>query len=200
MPYAETLRRAYHYWFGNLYSPDQFPGDKAEIWFKQSDATDDHIRRTFGPQLKPIADTDWPLFGMTREERVGLVIFLDQFPRNMFRDSAEAFAYDPAAHRVTTALGENNYSEYFPIEQVFLLLPLEHSERLADQERSVRLMTELAEKVPPENDFYPRALDAAIKHRDLILRFGRFPHRNAVLGRASTPDEIAFAAEHGRGY
>ena len=200
MSYTDILRQAYQYWFGELSGPAQFPADKAEIWFKQSDATDTHIREKFGSQLKAVASADWPLSEMSRQERVGLVIFLDQFPRNIFRDSAEAFAYDPVARRIATALSVNNFSEYFPVEQVFLLLPFEHSESIADQERGVRLITDLAAKMPPENGFYSAALDAAIKHRDLILRFGRFPHRNVVLGRTSTPEEIAFAKEHGRGY
>lgn len=200
VPSPDILRQAYDYWFGELSAPDHFPADKAEIWFKQSDVTDTHIKEKFGPQLNAIANANWPMPEMARQERVGLVIFLDQFPRNIFRDSADAFAYDPVARRVATALSGNNFSEYFPVEQLFLLLPFEHSESLADQEQAVELMTALAEKAPPENTFYPIALDAAIKHRDLIRRFGRFPHRNAVLGRTSTAEEIAFAKEHGRGY
>lgn len=198
--YAGILSQAYQFWFGDLATPDHFPADRSEVWFKQSDDTDSYIRNTFGSQLDFVARERWPLAAMTRQERVGLVVYLDQFPRNIFRDSGRAFEYDSIARRVATALGGNNFSEYFMVEQVFLILPFEHSEQIADQERAVTLMTGLAAKAPPEQGFYRLALDAALKHRELILRFGRFPHRNGVLGRVSTAEEIAFAREHGRGY
>jgi uncharacterized protein (DUF924 family) len=168
------------------------------MWFERSDATDNYIRGTFGPDLDRVATTTWPLVDLTREEAVGLVIFLDQFPRNIFRESPAAFAYDSRAREIAAALLENNQTGYHPCELVFLALPFEHSEALADQDRCVRLMEELVAANP--NPFYASALDFARKHRDLILRFRRFPHRNAVLQRKSTPEEEAFLKEHGRGY
>jgi uncharacterized protein (DUF924 family) len=194
------LREAYDYWIGPLPGPDYFPEDRAKIWFEPSDATDDHIRRKFGPHLDAVATADWPLHELTREEAVGLVIFLDQFPRNMFRRSPAAFAYDSRAREIAGALLERNQAGYHPCELVFLGLPFEHSEALADQDRSVRLMEEIEAATAGGNEFYASALDFADKHRELILRFRRFPHRNAVLQRQSTPEEAAFLKEHGRGY
>jgi len=194
------LREAHDYWIGPLPDGDYFPQGRAKIWFERSDATDDHIREKFGPHLDEVATTDWPLEKLTREEGVGLVIFLDQFPRNIFRESPAAFAYDSRAREIAGALLERNPDGYHPCERMFLGLPLVHSEALADQDRAVSLATEIVAAMPAPNPFYGISLDAARKHRDIIRRFHRFPHRNAVLGRRSTPAEEAFMREHGRGY
>jgi uncharacterized protein (DUF924 family) len=194
------LREAYDYWIGALADQDSFPADRAKIWFERSDATDDQIRQEFGPHLDKVATFDWPLADLVREEAVGLVMFLDQFPRNIFRESPAAFAYDSRAREIAGALLERNQAGYHPCELVFLGLPFEHSEALADQDRCVRLMEEIVAARPGGNEFYASALDYARKHRDIILRFHRFPHRNAVLERKSTPEEEAFLKEHGRGY
>jgi uncharacterized protein (DUF924 family) len=119
------------------------------------------------------------------EQALATVIVLDQFPRNMFRGSPRAFAADPLALGVAReAVARGIDTRVGPIERrVFFYLPFEHSEDLADQNRSVELMRTLGD---PEFDKYADA------HRVIIERFGRFPHRNAVLGRISTPEEIAF--------
>lgn len=196
----DVLRKAHDYWFGPLSGPDRFPEERAKIWFERSDATDDHIRREFGPYLDEVATADWQLEELTREERVGLVIFLDQFPRNVFRESPAAFAYDSRAREVAGMLLERNQAGYHPCELVFMALPFEHSEALADQDRAVRVLEGLVAAMPGGNEFYAGALDFARKHRDLIRRFHRFPHRNAVLGRQSTSEEAAFLKDYGRGY
>lgn len=118
----------------------------------------------------------------TAEGALALLILLDQFPRNMYRDTAHAFATDPLARsfaRRAVAAGYDQAVE--PAMRAFFHLPYEHSETLGDQEEGVRLMAGDAEQVK-----------WAILHRDIIQRFGRFPHRNAALGRNTTPDEQAF--------
>jgi uncharacterized protein (DUF924 family) len=198
--FRNDLRQVHEYWFGTLSEPERFPLNRAAIWFERSDATDSYIRETFGPKLDPIATADWHVADLDREEGVGLVVFLDQFPRNIFRDSPAAFAYDSRAREIAGALLERNQYDYHPVERVFLALPFEHSEALADQDRAVRLMEDLVAALPDADGFYSDALDYARKHRDIVLLFHRFPHRNAVLGRRSTPEEEAFLKEHGRGY
>ncbi len=124
---------------------------------------------------------------------LALVILLDQVPRNVFRDSPEAFASDAAARAVTRhALDEGLDRELSQVERLFLYLPLEHSEDLADQELSCRLIGALDED--------PGWLDYALKHREIIARFGRFPHRNAILGRCSTAEEEAFLRQPGSSF
>jgi uncharacterized protein (DUF924 family) len=121
------------------------------------------------------------------------VILLDQFPRNMFRGTAEAFASDAKAREIANlALESGHDHDLAQEERLFLYLPLEHSEELADQERCVELMRALDET--------PLWHDYAVRHRDIIARFGRFPHRNAVLGRDSTAEECEFLMQPGSSF
>jgi uncharacterized protein (DUF924 family) len=127
------------------------------------------------------------------------IILWDQFPRNAFRETPRSFAYDPRALAVTRrALAARTHLGLHPCEATFLYLPLEHSEVLADQDECVRLFTDLRARVGPDlRDFAEQTLNYAIRHREIIARFGRFPHRNAVLGRTSTVEETVFLREPG---
>ena len=197
----DILVDAHHYWCGHLPSKDHFPAEKATIWFERSDATDAEIFALFGPFLDEVAAWDWQLDTLDRSEAIGLVIMLDQFPRNLFRENGRAFAYDAIARRHARGLVERGVEHFALIERCFLYLPFEHSEESSDQDLSVQLYEALLTEAPAaQKDTYRNYLDFAVKHRDLVRRFGRFPHRNAVLGRASTPEETAFLTENGRGY
>jgi uncharacterized protein (DUF924 family) len=131
---------------------------------------------------------------------VALVVVLDQLSRNLHRGSAEAFAADARARAlVYQGLAHGDDQVLRPIERLFFYMPLEHSEALEDQERCVALFRELALAVAaaPDADAkqvaqFESFIDFAVRHRDIIARFGRFPHRNAVLGRASTDEELEF--------
>ena len=121
------------------------------------------------------------------DDALAAIILFDQFPRNMFREDARAFASDSLARAITKEALDRGYDQETAKERRhFFYLPLEHSEDLEDQDRSVALFEKLGSA---------EYLDYAVKHRDVIVRFGRFPHRNAVLGRASTEEEIAFGLE-----
>jgi uncharacterized protein (DUF924 family) len=195
------LRDVHAYWLGALSGPDDLPRDKMDMWFKQSDATDETIRARFGRYIAPAAEAPFDIAALSREEAVGLVILLDQFPRNIFRAGGQAFAYDSRAREIATALLGLGPRRYYTIERVFIGLPFEHSESIDDQDYSLLICAELAVSAAPAFKEYCReTLDFATRHRDLIRKFGRFPHRNALLGRESTPEEAAFLAEHGRGY
>jgi len=196
----KILGEVYRYWFGSLSGPDDFPKEKSEIWFKQSDSTDSFIRDSFGAAIPEAANAEWNLGELAREEQIALVILLDQFPRNIFRTSGEAFAYDAKARDLARRLIDGRH-RFHRVERSFLFLPFEHSEEAADQDLSVLLFAEDAVSAPESWTKTSRIyLDYATRHRDLISKFGRFPHRNAVLGRPSTPEEEAFLKEHGRGY
>ncbi|WP_338089144.1 DUF924 family protein [Nannocystis pusilla] len=132
-------------------------------------------------------------WGAAPRGALALVILLDQFPRNMFRGTPEAFASDAKAREVANAALDAGHEHALTQEErLFLYLPLEHSEELADQERCVELMRALDET--------PMWLDYAVRHRDVIARFGRFPHRNAVLGRESTAEECEFLMQPGSSF
>ena len=122
-------------------------------------------------------------FGTSARDSLAAVILFDQFPRNMFRGHADQFSTDHLALQIARSAVERGFDEALSVdERAFLYLPFEHSEALADQERSVLLFTALG------SDLF---LDYAKKHRDIIRQYGRFPHRNEMLGRAPRPDEIA---------
>jgi uncharacterized protein (DUF924 family) len=194
-----VLGEIHRYWFGELRSPTDLPEDRKEMWFKQSDATDAHIKEHFTGHIAEAALLDWDVEALSREEQAGLVVLLDQFPRNSFRNSPEAYAYDPKARSIAGRLIDGGMERFALIERMFLAIPFEHSETIADQDYSVWLMAGIAVAAKAAFPEYARwALDSFIVHRDFIRRFGRFPHRNAALGRASTEEEAVFLAAMGR--
>jgi uncharacterized protein (DUF924 family) len=153
-------------------------------WFTKDDGFDAAIRARFLDVYEAAAAGRLVPWEATPEGALALVIVLDQLPRNMFRNSARAFAADPQARAVADrALTRGFDRQVTADERGFFYLPFTHSEALADQERCIALYRALGN---PEN------LKYADIHADIIRRFGRFPHRNAVLGRATTPDEQAF--------
>lgn len=197
----KILNDVHDFWFGPLAGPFDYPKDKAQLWFKKSSETDDTIRATFGVHIAEAAKAEWDLKALAREEQVGLVVLLDQFPRNVFRDSGDAFGCDAKARAIARRLVERDRERFFMIERAFLCLPFEHSEDVADQDYSVFLAAEAALAAPEAlKEPFRNFLDYATRHRDLIVKFGRFPHRNQLLGRQSTLEEEAFLKEHGRGY
>ena len=196
-----VLRDVHRFWFGELQSPSAFPEAKTATWYQQSDETDRQVRERFGRFIPEAAATPWDVALLSREEAVGLIVLLDQFPRNIFRSSGEAYAYDARALELARALGATGFARFYWIERVALLLPFEHSEDLGDQDYAVLLAAELAVGAPENlRAFCREALDYAAWHRDVIRKFDRFPHRNALLARQSTPEEERFLAEKGRGF
>ena len=197
----KILADIHRYWFGDLaLDGGNPPKEKMQLWFRQSDATDADIRERFGQYLDEARDADWSLDSLTREEQVGLVVLLDQFPRNIFRVSADAFAYDAKAREVARALLQQGVERFLPIERQFLSLPFSHSETVADQDFAVAFTAN--EAVIADDADKERArviLDFASKHRDVVRKFGRFPHRNVMLSRESTAEETEFL-KGGRGY
>ena len=196
-----TLQAIHRYWFGKLNSPGDHLPNTGELWFRKSDETDRHIRQTYETFIHEAAGKDWDIGSLSREEGVALVIVFDQFPRNIFRDSGQQFAFDPKAREIAAALTSAGIGRFFPIERALLSLPFQHHEDAASQDSSVLMAADMAVNGPQNMlDMHRSFLDFACKHRDLIRKFGRFPHRNSLLGRTSTPEELAFIEEHGRGY
>jgi uncharacterized protein (DUF924 family) len=152
-------------------------------WFEKDDAFDAEIRARFLATYEAAADGRL-LWEETPDGALALLIVLDQFPRNMFRGSARAFAADPLARTVASRAIERGFDQVAAAsERSFFYLPFEHSETLADQERCIAL-----NRATGDAD----ALKWAEIHADIIRRFGRFPHRNKALGRATTPEEHSF--------
>ena len=195
------LRDAYLDWFGELEIANRLQPREIQMWMGQSDDLDRRVLETYGEHIPVAAGTTWDLDSLSREEALGLLVLLDQFPRNIFRTSGEAFAYDPLARGLARQLIDGGIERFHFIERFLLHLPFVHSEDVADQDYAILLSADLAVNGPESlQEQHRRILDFDTKHRDLIRRFGRYPHRNAMLGRESTPEEAAFLAEHGRGF
>ncbi len=153
-------------------------------WFSKDTAFDEAIRTDFLATHEAAAAGQLIDWEGTAEGSLALVILLDQFPRNMFRGSARVFATDPMAHRIAgSAVAKGHDRQVSVTDRQFFYLPFEHSEQLADQERCVALFRATGDA---------ELLKWAELHADIIRKFGRFPHRNAVLGRATTAAEQAF--------
>jgi uncharacterized protein (DUF924 family) len=153
-------------------------------WFTKDERFDAEVRARFLSTYEAAAAGRLKAWEQTAEGALALVIVLDQFPRNMFRGSARTYAADPLARAVANrALARGYDREVDPTLRSFFYLPFMHAENLADQERCVALF-----RASGDRD----GLKWAEHHADIIRRFGRFPHRNALLGRASTPEEEAF--------
>jgi uncharacterized protein (DUF924 family) len=157
-------------------------------WFEKDAAFDDDIRRRFLALHEAAAVGKLTAWEGSAESALALLILLDQFPRNMFRGEARAFATDPLARAIASRAILNGFDGAFPDMRGFFYLPFEHSEDLADQQRGLTLY-----KAAGDDD----GLKWAGIHADIIRRFGRFPHRNAVLGRVSTPEEQKFLDDGG---
>jgi len=178
---SDWVEQVTHYWFEELQS---------EAWFRKDTRVDAAIRERFAVLHDDVARMR-PEQLATARECLAAVIVLDQFSRNMFRGSPRSFATDPLALSISQHAIANGLDQQLDRQQRwFLYMPFQHSEDREVQARSIELFTQLDD---PENLGYAR------KHQEIIDRFGRFPHRNEVLGRVSTPEEVQFIATH-RGF
>lgn len=183
------------FWFGPENAPDH--GRQRKCWFVKDSAFDDQIRHRFLTTWEAAARGELDGWCATPGGALALIILLDQFPRNLFRNDARAFSSDEAALRCALhAIGEGFDRELLPAQRMFVYLPLEHSERPDMQALSVHYFSALARDHPE----FVEALDYALRHRDIIQRFGRYPHRNAALGRPSTAEEIEFLKQPGSSF
>lgn len=156
----------------------------ADAWFKRDDAFDARFRARFGAAHFAAARRELEHWNASGDGALALQLLLDQYPRNGFRDSAHAFATDPLAlHYADAAIAAGVDRQVDPALRLFVYLAFEHAEDAAHQARAVALVRGLGDKA---------YLDYAIAHRDVIARFGRFPHRNHALGRRNTDDEQAW--------
>lgn len=171
-------------------------GRERKSWFEKNPAFDEDIRSRFLPWYEKASKGELTTWKQEPASCLALVILLDQFPRNMFRGHARAFTADPLARAAAYVILDNGWDKAMtPDERMFAYLPLEHSESLDDQERCLALMKEIA--AFPESADLPKWAEA---HLAIIRRFGRFPHRNAALGRASTPEEAEFLKQPGSSF
>ncbi len=173
-----------------------------DLWFGGGPAFDALIRERFGEHVRRAAAGDYQHWMGTARESLALIILLDQFTRNVHRGRAASWWLDPLAQRIAADTVDSEQDKQLPLlQRVFCYLPFEHSEDRDLQARSVACYEQLLEDSPDGFKENAQAyLLYAQRHRAVVERFGRFPHRNPILGRESTAEELAFVAEHGTGF
>lgn len=182
------------FWFGQ---PDGASyGKPRQVWFVKKPEFDHKMRTHFVSDYEQAAAGNLDDWKNSPQSCLALILLLDQFPRNMFRGTPQAFATDwQALSTAQYAIAQGYDREFLPVQRWFVYLPFEHSENLEHQNQAVALFEQLKDD-PDSAD----AINYAISHREVILRFGRFPHRNAILGRVSTPNEQAFLQQPGSSF
>lgn len=191
-----------NFWLGDDFPSPDTADQRMQRWFVKDAANDAQVRERFGYAMEAALAGAFDDKGGDTRDWLALLILLDQFPRNVFRETPRAFAGDAKALALALAgIARGDDENVDPMARLFCYLPLEHSEQLAMQEKSVALFRRFQQQATNDSAAMAKGwLDYAIQHRDVIARFGRFPHRNAVLGRKSTPEEVAYLAEPGSGF
>ena len=198
----ETADAIHEFWFGTDADDVKTAEQKKKLWWAKDTAVDDSITQRFEKATLAVADNALDSWKSTPRGLLALILLTDQFPRNMYRGTSASFVYDHIALQLCKQALEQGVDQLLrPIERVFIYLPLEHSESIADQERAVQLFKQIANDVPVEQkSTFDGFHQFAIRHRDIIARFGRFPHRNEILRRDLTEEEIAFLKTAGSSF
>lgn len=193
---TEEISEIHRFWFGQLDEAGISDAAHQSLWFASGEELDHQLREGFGGQVQQALDGSLDHWADSDRGLIALVVLLDQFTRNIYRGTPQAFSGDGRALALSQKTIETGHHQRLPaIHQVFLYMPLEHSENLDHQEECVTLFEELtaitgSEAIAGFGQY-------AVAHRDVIARFGRFPHRNAILGRESTQEELAYLKKHG---
>lgn len=194
MSTASDATEVLDFWFGAPHTPEY--GHRRDVWFKKDEVFDVEIGTRFQPLWARARDgtlTEWTSAARTL---LALIVLCDQFPRNMFRGQALAFSTDAHALAGARTMVERGWDRDFSLyERAFIYLPFEHAESMPEQNRAVELFASL--RGSPDGDSY---YEYALRHRTVIQRFGRFPHRNQVLDRISTTDEEDYLSQPGSGF
>ena len=191
---SEQAKRILDFWFGSREQVSY--GKPRQIWFIKKNEFDREVQLRFFNDYEQAAAGELDSWKSTPLSCLALILLLDQFPRNMFRGTARAFATDwQALSAAQYAIAQGYDRELLSVQRWFVYCPFEHSENLEDQNRSVALFQQLSDD-PDSAD----AINYAIRHREVIVRFGRFPHRNEILERVSTPEELEFLQQPGSSF
>ncbi|MEE4575198.1 DUF924 family protein [Pseudomonas alliivorans] len=190
------------WWFGSAESPTEVVKSRNTLWFGKKKANDTEARERFGDQVEKALSGGLAEWAENPKGWLALILLLDQLPRMIHRDTPKAFAGDSRAQSlVKHGLKLERDQHLDPLQRTFIYLVLEHSEDLADQNRAIACFARLLPLLPAtDRDYFKSSLDYAERHQKIIARFGRFPHRNAILGRSSTDEEIEFLKKPGSSF
>ncbi len=190
----DRARAVLDFWFGTPDSPDY--GTSRDEWFNKDEAFDSLIRNQFLMDYERAATGDFDDWAETCDGALALIILLDQFPRNLFRGDAQSFATDGKALSIAQKMiARGDDKAVNKEQQFFVYLPFEHSEDIAMQDKCLELTATMPQGKADNGPYY-----WAKKHRDVIVKFGRFPHRNGILGRKNTPEEEDYLAQPDAGF
>lgn len=190
------------FWFGAISDDAITATEKSRLWWSKHPEIDRDIKKRFEPCVQAAASGRLDAWAGTPTGRLALIVLTDQFPRNMYRDTPQAFGFDPMALAWSRdGIRAGMQQSLRPVQRVFFYLPLEHSELLEDQRLSVALFRDLCANADARHrPVFEGFLDYAVRHHDVIERFGRFPHRNRILGRESTMAELEFLKRKGASF
>jgi uncharacterized protein (DUF924 family) len=203
---ASVREQILDFWFGDLDESGSSDAFHQSRWWRKDPALDDEIRKSFAATFVALLSSPSaaarPSWAEGPRGLLAAIIVLDQFSRNMFRDTPAMYSGDEIARQLTYEVLALGYDKELPRSlRTFAYMPLMHSERLVDQERCIAAFQELAEELGDgAGEAVLGNIDFAIRHRDIIAEFGRFPHRNATLGRPSTAQELEFLKKPGSSF
>jgi len=190
------IQRILDFWFSDIELDSPQLDSRMDRWFGANDEVDEQIRREFGELIERATTGQLDDWTTTPRGRLALIILLDQFCRNVYRGTAQAFAHDKTALKLMikgTMAGD--HKQLSAVERMFFFMPLQHAESLKIQEKSVKIFNALAKIVPGTlHETFLMTAQFAELHRDIVAEFGRFPHRNDVLGRPNSSAETTYLA------
>lgn len=189
-----SVQEILDFWFGKPNQPDY--GQERKAWFSKNPEFDQEVRSRFLEDYQLSAAGQLEDWKKTPQGCLALILLLDQFPRNIFRGQPQAFATDSQALAVAKHTVDQGFDqELLPVQRWFIYIPYEHSENLADQQRCLQLFSTLQDDPKSTS-----TINYAYQHFQVIERFGRFPHRNQILGRETTPEEAEFLQQPGSSF
>ncbi len=198
----DAWEKVLHFWLGTLGDNGELAPGVFERWWKKDSAFDAQIQEQFGDLVVEARKGELDHWTQTARGSLGLIVLCDQFSRNIFRGTAESYAADEKARAVVKeVLSSEQYLTLRDFERYFVLMPLMHAEDIALQNECVARFEEESTRCQEHaREVWVNGIDFAEQHRKIVARFGRFPHRNAILGRTSTPEEEAFLREPGSSF
>ncbi len=199
---TETISEIVAFWLGpSLGNPDAASG-RRDWWYEGGAPVDDEIRARFGNLIPQACARELMAWQSTPDGALALILLLDQFTRNLYRNTPQAYAGDACAFEIVTRAIEQKLDTALPpVSRIWLYHPFHHAEDVEDQDRGLVLLNALRQEAPAEwHAYVERSIKGWTRHRNIVARFGRFPHRNAVLARDTTDEEHMFLKTYGEAF
>jgi uncharacterized protein (DUF924 family) len=199
---TNAISEIIQFWHGPALDSPEAASGRRDWWYRGGEAVDDEIRARFGDFVERARDGGLSDWGDTAEGSLALILLLDQFTRNIYRNTPDAYSGDKLAFEiVSSAIRRDLDKTLHPVSRIWLYHPFHHSEDVVAQDTGITIQKALKRQGPaPWRPYIDRSIKGWTRHRDIVARFGRFPHRNHVLGRPSSRKEAAFLARNGESF